>query len=347
MKYQPIKTGLLGFGMSGRIFQGPFLHAHPGFYFSAVAERSQKRVQKIYPEAKSYDSPEELIDDEELELIIINTPNNTHFSYAKDSLLAGKHVLIEKPFATSVSEAKQLYALAKSQNRYVLPYQNRRWDSDFQSVKRIIESKRLGKLIEIHIRFDRYRPLIENKPFKELPIPGSGLAYNMGPHLLDQVISLFGKPKQFRKTTGVNRVESKVDDYVFFHLMYPDGLNVFIHTSLLVARPLPAFIIHGINGSYMKDRTDVQEKQLDQGKSPLDKNYGIENSGDDGKLTLMERDGKKTFFSVPAEKGNYGCLFDAVYEQIRNGQSFPVTEEDILWQMEILENNNFPEGNNT
>lgn len=341
MIHEPIKTGLLGFGMSGRIFQAPFLHAHPGFNFSAVAERSQKKVQKIYPEVKSYDSPDELIRDPELELIVINTPNNTHFSYAKDSLLAGKHVLVEKPFATSVTDAKQLFALAKSQNRYVLAYQNRRWDSDFLSVKNIIESKRLGKLIEVHIRFDRYRPLIENKPFKELPISGSGLAYNMGPHLLDQVISLFGKPKQFQKTTGVNRTGSKVDDYVFFHLIYPDNFNVFIHSSLLVAKPLPAFIIHGINGSYIKDRTDVQEKQLDQGISPLDKNYGIENAGAEGELTLMDSDNKKTSFTVPSEKGSYGVLFDAVYGQIRTNQPYPITEEEILCQMEILEANDF------
>jgi predicted dehydrogenase len=337
MIHEPIKTGLLGFGMSGRIFHAPFLHAHPGFSFSAVTERSQKKVQKIYPQVKSYNSAEEMIDDPELELIVINSPNDTHFDYAKDSLLAGKHVLIEKPFATSVAEAKQLFALAKGQDRYVMAYQNRRWDSDFQSVKRIVESKRLGKLIEVHIRFDRYRPLIESKPFKELLVPGSGLAYNMGQHLLDQAISLFGKPKQFRKTTGVNRAESKVDDYVFFHLMYPDDLNVFIHTSLLVARSLPAFVIHGVNGSYIKERTDVQEKQLDQGISPLDKNYGIENAGDEGELTLMDTDSKKTSFSVPAEKGNYRYLFDAVYDQIRNNQSYPITEEEILCQMEILE----------
>jgi predicted dehydrogenase len=343
MIHEPIKTGLVGFGMSGRIFHAPFLHAHPGFNFSAVTERSQKKVQKIYPQVKSYNSAEEMINDPELELIIINTPNDTHFDYARDSLLAGKHVLIEKPFATSVAEAKQLFAFAKTHHRYVMAYQNRRWDSDFQSVKKIVESKRLGKLIEVHIRFDRYRPLIESKLFKELPIPGSGLAFNMGPHLLDQAISLFGKPKQFRKTTGVNRTGSKVDDYVFFHLMYPNDFNVFIYTSLLVAKSLPAFVIHGVNGTYIKDRTDVQEKQLDEGMSPYDESYGIENNGDEGELTLMDVNNKKTSFNVPSEKGNYGYLFDAVYEQIRNNQSYPINEQEILCQLEIIGGNNFLE----
>jgi predicted dehydrogenase len=339
MIYQHIKTGLLSFGMSGRLFHAPFLHTHPGFGFHAVTERSQKKVNQFYPDVISYDSTTELINDPGLELIIVNTPNNTHFDYAKQALTAGKHVLIEKPVATSVEELRELFELAKRMELYIMAYQNRRWDSDFQTVKNIIESKKLGKLIEVHFRFDRYKPNIEAKPFKESPIPGSGLAYNLGPHLLDQVISLFGKPLQYHTFTASNRSGSQVDDYAFFHLVYGNNLQVYVHTSLLVARPLPAFVLHGTKGSFLKNRTDIQETQLDQGISPVSENYGIEIPGNEGELTLIDDNGQKTTEYVSSPEGNYTQLFEAVYQQLRNNQPYPITNEHILWQIEMLEQN--------
>jgi scyllo-inositol 2-dehydrogenase (NADP+) len=339
MTHQPIKTGLLSFGMSGRLFHAPFLHTHPGFSFHAVTERSQKKVNQFYPGVTSYDTTTELINDPGLELIIVNTPNNTHFEYAKLALMAGKHVLIEKPVATSVADLRELYELAKRMQLYVMAYQNRRWDSDFQTVKNIIESKKLGKLIEVHFRFDRYKPNIEAKPFKENPIPGSGLAYNLGPHLLDQIISLFGKPLQYHKATAANRNGSQVDDYAFFHLVYPNDLQVYVHTSLLVARPLPAFVLHGTKGSFLKNRTDIQETQLEQAISPVDENYGIEMPGSEGELTLIDDNGEKTTEYVSSPGGNYTQLFEAVYQQVRNNQPYPITNEHVLWQIEILEQN--------
>ena len=340
MTYQPINSGLLSFGMSGRIFHAPFLHSHPGFIFKAVTERHDKKAHQFYPDLKSYQTTDEHINDHELEFIVVNTPNNTHFEYAKQALMAGKHVLIEKPVATSVAETKELFDLAKKLNREVMVYQNRRWDSDFQSVKYIVENAKLGKLIEVHFRFDRYKTNIEPKPFKEDPIPGSGLAYNLGPHLLDQVICLFGKPLRCHKTTTSNRTNSKVDDYAFFHFIYPDNLNVYIHASLLVAKPLLAFVMHGTNGSYIKDRTDVQEKQLDQGISPLDKNYGLEMPGSEGELTLIDANGEKMIEYVPSFRGNYTGLYEVVYRQLRNNEPYPIRKEHVLWQMEILEQKN-------
>ena len=335
--HQPIKTGLLAFGMSGRLFQAPFLYHHHGFRFHAVTERHDKKVNQFYPGVKSYDTPDEMIQDPELELIIVNTPNDTHFDYAKKALLAGKHVLVEKPVATSVSELRGLFDIASSAKREVMAYQNRRWDSDFQSVKSIVESGILGRLVEVHFRFDRYRPLIENKAFKETPVPGSGLAYNLGPHLIDQVISLFGKPDRFHKSTASNRKDSKVDDYFFFHFIYPGNMNVYIHGSLLVARPLPAYVLHGSSGSFIKDRLDVQEQQLNQGIKPSDRNYGQEPAGSEGELTLMGSEGERNKKLIAAPRGNYNELFEAVFQQIRFDHPYPITRDHILWQMEMLE----------
>jgi scyllo-inositol 2-dehydrogenase (NADP+) len=335
--YQPIKTGLLAYGMSGRLFQAPFLHHHKGFNFHAVTERHEKKAKLLYPRVISYDTVDELIQDPAIELVIVNTPNDTHFEFAKKALLAGKHVLIEKPLATSVKEVRELYDISASVNRKVMAYQNRRWDSDFQSVKSIVESGILGKLVEVHFRFDRYRPLIENKAFKESPVPGSGLAYNLGPHLLDQMLYLFGKPERFYKSTAANRTDSKVDDYFFFHCIYPGNMHVYIHGSLLVPRPLPAFVLHGASGSYIKDRMDVQEMQLNNGITPGDKAFGLELPGGEGELTLFNPKGEKHTRSISAPAGNYNQLFDAVFDQIRFDCPYPITENHILWQMEILE----------
>ncbi|MHB1178347.1 MAG: Gfo/Idh/MocA family protein, partial [Daejeonella sp.] len=148
--YQPINTGLLAYGMSGRIFHAPFIHTHPGFRLNAVTERHDKKANQFYPDIKSYKTTDELINEKSIELVVVNTPNNTHFEYAKQALMAGKHVLVEKPFTTSLSEAKELFKLGKKVQRKVMAYQNRRWDSDFKSVKNIVESGKLGKLIEVH-----------------------------------------------------------------------------------------------------------------------------------------------------------------------------------------------------
>ena len=324
MKDQPIATGLLSYGMSGRLFHAPFIHAHPGLRFGGVTERHDKKVGQVYPDVRSHDTVESLIEDPSLELIVVNTPNSTHFDYAKKSLAAGKHVLIEKPFTTSVSEAEELFRLADERGLHVMAYQNRRWDSDFLSV-------------EVHIRFDRYKTAIESKAFKEEPIPGSGLAWNLGPHPVDQVLCLFGKPLRCYKTTACNRVGSKVDDYAFFHFIYPEDLNVYVYVSLLVAAPLASFVIHGRNGTFIKDRADVQEKQLNEGVSPLSDTFGLEPSGVEGSLTLIDGSGQKTFGPIPTPRGNYMGVYDAVYRQLRKGEPFPVTKEQVLWQMEILE----------
>lgn len=333
----PIVTGILSYGMSGRLFHAPFVDSHKGFNFYAVTERTEKKSQIRYPEVISYNSVEELIADPEIELVIVNTPNNTHYEFAKKALFAGKHVLVEKPFAATSAEAKELFDLARTVNRKVMVYQNRRWDTDFQSVKTAIEGAELGKLIEVHFRFDRYRREISKKAFKENLLPASGLSYDLGPHLLDQVISLFGKPSKWFKVLRTFRPDSKVDDYMNVHLIYPGGLNVFVTASLLTAHPLPAFVLHGTNGSFIKDRTDIQEEQLNNEVSPLDKSYGVEPDGLEGLMITIDADGNKISNYSTALKGNYSRLFDAVYAQIRKNEPYPVKEEEIIWQLEILE----------
>lgn len=332
-----INTGLLAYGMSGKVFHAPFINSHHGFNFTAIVERTNKLAQKDYPHIKSYNSVEALINDESIELVIINTPNFTHYEYAKAALNAGKHILVEKPFTATTAQAKELFALAKTVGKKVLVYQNRRYDSGYNAVKDIIESGKLGKLIEVHFRFDRYRTAIGPKSFKEEVVEATGLQYDLGPHLLDQAISLFGRPKKYHKVLGKNRNQTKVDDYLSIQLSYPNDLYVFLTASMLVADIKEAFVINGSKGSFSKNHADVQETQLLKGVKPTAAGYGIEDPNDAGKLTLIGENGEKSVETIPSKKGDYMGLFEAVYQNIVNDMPYPITEEDVLIQLEILE----------
>jgi len=330
-----ITTGILSYGMSGRVFHAPFIHTHPEFQLYAVVERSEKKAAERYPDIISYNSIEQMFDDPIIELIIVNTPNYLHYEHTKLALEAGKHVLVEKPFAATPEQAKELFELGKKNSCKVMVYQNRRWDSDFQTVKKIVQDGVLGNLIECHFRFDRYRKEISVKKFKEEPFAASGLSFDLGPHLLDQVISLFGKPVSWSKTTGTYRPDSKVDDYLHVHLQFPQGANVFVTASLQTVKPLPSFVLHGTKGTFTKQRTDVQEEQLEKAILPTDWEYGIEPDGSEGVLSVMTDEGIETQHFA-ALKGNYVRLFDAVYECIRFNAEYPIKEDEIIVQLEIL-----------
>ncbi|MBC7614800.1 MAG: Gfo/Idh/MocA family oxidoreductase [Pedobacter sp.] len=333
-----INTGLLAFGMSGKVFHAPFINAHPGFSLRGITERNRKLATADYPSVISYNSIDELIADDEIDLVIVNTPNFTHFEYAKQALKAGKHILVEKPFTATSAQAKELFTLANSMGKKALVYQNRRYDSGFNAVKKVIDSGQLGRLIEVHFRYDRYRNEISPKFFKEEPYEASGLLYDLGPHLLDQAISLFGKPQKFHKTLGKHRANTQVDDYFMIQLGYPNDLNVFLTASMLVAEIKDAFVVNGMLGSFSKNHADVQEAQLLKGMKPTEVSYGIENLSDAGQLSLVTENGGRKKSVIPSEKGDYMGIIEAVYQNIVNGVAYPITEEDILAQLAILEN---------
>jgi scyllo-inositol 2-dehydrogenase (NADP+) len=338
MSANSIKTGLLAFGMSGKVFHAPLIDFHPGFEFWGVLERNTKTAAKFYPDVVSYDRLEDILNDENIELIVINSPNNLHYEHARTSLLSGKHVLVEKPVSVNLEELSELLRIAKQKNRHLFVYQNRRWDSDFQSVVQILENKVIGRLVEAHFRYDRYKTSLSTKSFKENPdYPGNGLLYDLGPHLIDQVISLFGKPISSHRVTAVQRPGSTVTDYFSFQLSFPDQLNVFVTASLLVAKPQPAFILHGTKGSYIKYRSDVQEFQLLNHIGPDDPFYGIESHEMKGRLTTMEGELGNTCDQPIEVKGNYPGIYEAIYQTIRNDIAFPVTSEQLIWQISLLE----------
>lgn len=333
---KPIITALLAYGMSGKVFHAPFLATNKSFELYAVLERNEKKAANDYPKIISYSNISDLLSDEKIELIVINTPNNTHFDYAKLALEANKHVLIEKPATTTPEEFATLLALAEKVNRKVFVYHNRRWSSDITAAKKVISSGKLGPIVEMHLRFDRYRPTIGAKTFKETSVPSSGIWYDLGSHLIDQAISIFGQPVSHYRYKNSYRDNSLVDDFAFMHILFPNKVNVFITTSMLVTDAQAGIVIHGTKGSFIKEFCDEQENQLVEGISPLDENFGKERPNKEGKLTYYNQNQEQLIEIIPSLKGNFNALFDEVYESIRNNEHFPIDNQDIIAQLKLL-----------
>src|SRR6187402_2831851 len=217
----PIKTALLSFGMSGRVFHAPFLHLNPGFELYAIWEREKNLSKALYPDIRVYRSFEEILQDEAVELVVVNTPNYTHYEFTKAVLKAGKHAVVEKPFTVTVEEGLELASLALEVGKKIAVYQSRRYDSDSKTVKKLVEEGLLGAIVEVELHYDRYTVALSPKVHKETPGPGRGLLYDLGSHLLDQVLQLFGMPEAVFADIGIIRPISKVDDYMELVLYYP------------------------------------------------------------------------------------------------------------------------------
>ncbi len=322
----PVKTAICSFGMSGRVFHAPFLHANPGFDLYSVWEREKNLAVALYPSIRTCRTLEELLADPAVELVIVNTPNYTHFDYARKALRAGKHVIVEKPFTLTEEEGIELIVLAKGTGKKLSSFQSRRFDSDFRTVRRIVDSGVLGKTVEAEIHYDRFTPALSPKVHKETPGPGRGLLYDLGSHLIDQALQLFGEPDSIFADLFIIRDNSKVDDYMEVLMYYP-GLRVRLKSSYLVREPLPAYSIFGHAGTFLKTRADVQEKHLLAGDPPVGDRWGVEPESEQG-LLHTEINGKIVREKVRTEKGSYMDYFTGIYEAIRNDAPLPVTAEE-------------------
>src|SRR5690349_9253131 len=258
---QTIKAALCSFGMSGVVFHAPFIHAHPGFILHGVLERSKSLSAQKYPGVIIYRSLEELLADEAVDLVVVNTPNYTHYEFTKKALLANKHVIVEKPFTATVEEGEELIALAKERSKLISVFHNRRFDSDFLTVQKVVREGLLGEIVEAEIHFDRFKEELSPKSHKETPGASTGSLYDLGSHLADQALQLFGKPTHIFGDSHIVRPISQVDDYFDVILFYPN-LRVKLKSSYLVREPLPGFILHGSKGSFLKSRADIQEAAL-------------------------------------------------------------------------------------
>lgn len=329
-----IKTVLLSYGMSGKVFHAPFLTLHEGFELTGAWERTKDLIRQDYPNVKRYETLEELLADD-VELVVVNTPVDTHFEYTKQVLQAGKHALVEKAFTTTAAEAEELDALAKVKGLKLTVYQNRRWDSDLKTVKQVLESGDLGDIVEAEIRFDRYNPNLSPKAWKESANAGAGVLKDLGPHIIDQAIYLFGYPKSVFADIRTLREGSVVDDNIDILLYYPDK-RVRLHAGFFNKEMVPSYILQGRNGSFMKHRGDVQEDTLKTGAKPNLTDWGTEPEALSGILNIV-KDGETVKKTMPTLQGNYYGLFDGVYKAITENATEPVTAQDGTRVMKIID----------
>lgn len=313
----PIKTGLVGYGLGGKCFHAPFIASLPEYELSSIVERKTEESKERYSYVKIIRSIEELLQDPSLELIVVTTPNNTHFPFAKMALEAGKHVVVDKPMTVTSTEASALIQLAKRTGKILSVYQSRRYSSDGLTIKKIINQKLLGDVFEFESQFNRFRPELK-KSWKETPVGGSGILYDLGAHLIDQALCLFGLPKTLTADIRKQRPGTEADDYFDVRLNY-GFTKVIMKAGMLVREQGPRFMIHGTNGSFIKYGDDPQDADARMGKMPTDPGWGLEPPESYG-LLHTEISGEIVKKRIPSEKGDFGIYYQNLANTIRNGE---------------------------
>jgi scyllo-inositol 2-dehydrogenase (NADP+) len=312
-----IRVGLAGYGLAGSVFHAPLIRACQRMQLAAVL------TSRDVPERVG--SLDELLD--RSDLVVVATPNTTHFEIAAAALNAGKHVVVDKPLAVTVHEADRLIALAKERQRVLTVFHNRRWDSDFLTVHKMLPQ--LGEVMLFEAHWDRFRPEIK-RGWREEPRPGGGVLSDLGPHMIDQALTLFGMPDAISADVLAQRAGAEVDDYFDLTLHYGER-RACLRCSTLVAQPRPRFAVYGTSGSFVKYGLDPQEAQLKSGLTPHDDGFGLDEK--DGTLTFGDgRSGK-----VPSERGNYLALYEAVADAILDGAPIPVAPADALTGLVLID----------
>jgi predicted dehydrogenase len=313
-----LTVGVVGFGMSATVFHIPFVTTLPGYRLGAIVSRSVGHmVQGSHPDVAVYKSFEALLQDTTIDLVVVTTPNKTHFPFAAQALQAGKHVVLEKPFTNTTDEASQLIDIAHHSGRVLSVYQNRRYVSDFRTIKQLLAQNKLGPIHEYECHFDRYRPEAKENSWREEDKPGSGILYDLGSHLLDQALCLFGLPKTITADIRRQRPHARVDDYFDIRLDFGFAKAI-LKSSMLVREMGPRYMVHGTLGSYIKYGDDPQEAMLKEGILPVRPDWGREPDTVMG-LLHTEEDGKPVRNYIPSLPGNFGDYYTNLYQTITAG----------------------------
>lgn len=330
-----IKTGIIGFGLSGQAFHAPFIHTHPQFELCKIVERHNHKSSQLYPYVKTVTSYKKLLEDNEIDLVVHCTPNTLHFPLVKESLQAKKHVVIEKPFTTTSAEAKELIEIARKNQKNIFVFHNRRWDNDFLTIRKIFQSGVLGHIRYFKSHFDRYSPERKRAAWRDEDLPGSGVLFDLGSHLIDQALCLFGWPQHIKADIDKQRPHSIVDDYFNITLYYPHT-EVSLTAGMLVKEPGPRYVIHGSRGSFIKYGLDPQENELRKGAMPSGKNWGIENPYLNGWLTIDEDDTEEAY-RIESVPGNYMMFYQNIYDVLEQGKQPAVKAEEACDVIRIIE----------
>jgi len=335
-----VRVGLIGFGMAGQSFHAPVIRGVEGMQLACILERHGTRAQEKYPQVRVARTLEELLTDQTIQLCVVATPNDSHFEYAKACLLADRHVVVDKPFTPTLSEASQLVHLAKEQGRLITVYQDRRWDGDFGTIKQIVHSGRLGNIVEYECRYDRFRPEPKPNAWRERKgQAAAGVLFDLGPHLIDQALVLFGEPRSIMASAFCERQTSQVDDSFDVCLEYGEtahGLRAMLRARIVAFAPGPHFLMHGTKGSFVKYGMDPQEARL-RGENCPDgtdwgRDWGVEAEELWGTLSVVGEPAAK----VKTERGDYRGFYANLRDAIEKNVPLDVTPEQALRTMRAV-----------
>lgn len=330
-----IRVGIIGFGLSGRVFHARVLKSVPGFELAAVVTSRADEVRDEFPAATVVASADRLFEDPNIDLVVITTPNELHAPLAMRALEAGKHVVVEKPFVVTSADGRAVVACANRMKRVLSVYHNRRWDNGFLTLRRAIDEGRLGKIYLYEARFERFRPTTRSERWREQPHGGSGVLFDLGSHLIDQALSLFGKPRGVYCDLAAQRPGAVVDDYFHVLMDYVD-LRVVLASGCVVGVPGPVLSVHGDKGTFIKRSLDPQEDALKEGLSPdtVD-SWGLD--GDEAQLFVSSETGVATPLPYPTIPGSYHQFYEGVYSAIVEGSASPVSGDAGVAVIEIVE----------
>jgi len=338
MTSRTLRAGLVGYGFAGQTFHAPVLSAVPGLQLAAVASSQPHKVHAEWPGVAVVPDFEALVARADIDLVVVATPNAQHFPVARAALEAGKHVVVDKPFTLNAAEARELELLAGRQDRVLSVYQNRRFDADYLTLKDVLASGEVGRPVYLESHFDRFRPEVRDR-WREQKVPGAGLWVDLGAHLVDQAVQLFGKPDTLQLDTAVLREGAQVEDYFHALLRYESGphapLRVVLHATTLAAHAAPRYILHGTRGSYVKHGVDPQEDALRAGGRPGSADWGTDPLPGELKTVAIENWVRES--TVPNRRGNYVDYYAAVRDAILGIGPNPVPPAEAVALMELLD----------
>jgi scyllo-inositol 2-dehydrogenase (NADP+) len=331
-----IDVGLIGFGLAGRAFHAPVIRAVSGLRLAAILQRSGTQAAEQYPDVRIVRGVEELLAIENIRLVVIASPNDTHYPFARQCLAAGRDVIVDKPFTTTLAEAADLVQFARQCGRLLTVYQNRRYDGDFQAIRQLVAGGALGRVVCFETNYDRFRPQVRPGAWREKSGPGTGILFDLGPHLIDHALVLFGLPEAITADVRMERDNAVTDDSFDIVLHYPRSLRAVLRSTMLAASPRPRFVIHGTRGGFFKQSFDPQENNLRRGEIPKDAPWGAEPEEDWGVLTVYDGE-NPTQRRIPSGTGDYRDFYANVRDAILGKAKLAVTPEWALDVMRILE----------
>ncbi|MFD2671044.1 oxidoreductase [Marinicrinis sediminis] len=339
MGKQRVGVGLIGFGGAGQVFHAPIIEAVEGLDLVKIRTTNQAHIeqcQQRYPQAQIVADSEEIFTDPQIEVVVVSTPNGSHFELTERALRAGKHVVVEKPFTITSAEADALIELAQQQERLLTVHHNRRWDSDFRTVSSIVEAGMLGRLVEVEMHYDRFRNWLKEGAWREKEGAGTGILYDLGSHLIDQAQCLFGLPTAVTADLRMQRTGAKTVDQ-FEVVLHYDDLKVTCKSGMLVSQPGPHFTVLGERGSFVKYGMDEQEEALKGGRSPVgDAQWGQEPESLWGQV-YMEQHGLVVRGQVESMPGDYRLFYQNVYEAVLGKAELAVTAVQARNTIRLIE----------